>query len=246
MVWQVPKLNVYVPEELAAAVREAGISISPVCQQALEREVQRVRSAQGSAAALRFTNAEFVAQAGLSADLAERMTPRLRNVVVAANQIARPLDEPVDDLHLLIALLDEPGNLGSLLLLTVGVNPLTVRRAAERAAGLEGRARDLELDDDQLLAGLSFEGRQVFARAVEAAAELGHDYLGCEHLLLGIAGDPIRGAGALLATRGATASILRRALPGLVAAAGRGPAGDPADVVARLDAIEARLTEAGL
>ncbi len=38
-----PKVNVYLPDALAAEVREAGISISPVCQRALEQEVARMK-----------------------------------------------------------------------------------------------------------------------------------------------------------------------------------------------------------
>ncbi|MDX6644676.1 MAG: hypothetical protein QOK40_403 [Miltoncostaeaceae bacterium] len=38
-----PKVNVYLPGGLAAAVREAGIAVSPVCQRALEKEVRRLK-----------------------------------------------------------------------------------------------------------------------------------------------------------------------------------------------------------
>lgn len=39
-----PKINVYLPAELASSVRELDISVSPVCQQALESEVRRLRA----------------------------------------------------------------------------------------------------------------------------------------------------------------------------------------------------------
>ena len=38
-----PKLTIYLPEQLAAEVKAAGISVSPVCQEALQREVQIIR-----------------------------------------------------------------------------------------------------------------------------------------------------------------------------------------------------------
>jgi post-segregation antitoxin (ccd killing protein) len=41
---RVPKINVYLPVELATSVRELEISVSPVCQLALESEVRRVRA----------------------------------------------------------------------------------------------------------------------------------------------------------------------------------------------------------
>lgn len=39
-----PKVTIYVPDELLAAVREAELSMSPICQRALQREVQRVQA----------------------------------------------------------------------------------------------------------------------------------------------------------------------------------------------------------
>ena len=35
-----PKINVYLPDELADAVREAGLPVSPICQRALEQAVR--------------------------------------------------------------------------------------------------------------------------------------------------------------------------------------------------------------
>ena len=36
------KVNVYLPDELEAAVREAGLSISPICQAALREALDEV------------------------------------------------------------------------------------------------------------------------------------------------------------------------------------------------------------
>ena len=41
---EMPKVTIYVPDELLAAVREAELSMSPICQRALQREVQRVQA----------------------------------------------------------------------------------------------------------------------------------------------------------------------------------------------------------
>lgn len=51
------------------------------------------------------------------------------------------------------------------------------------------------------------ESRQVLCRAQEHAVGLGHDWIGCEHLLLAAADAP-DGVGALLRQRGATAEVL--------------------------------------
>ena len=39
-----PKINVYLPDDLAAAVRDAHVPVSAVCQNALERAVRDVTS----------------------------------------------------------------------------------------------------------------------------------------------------------------------------------------------------------
>jgi post-segregation antitoxin (ccd killing protein) len=36
-----PKVNIYLPDELAKAVKDAGISVSPVCQRALVQQVAK-------------------------------------------------------------------------------------------------------------------------------------------------------------------------------------------------------------
>ncbi|WP_306368477.1 type II toxin-antitoxin system CcdA family antitoxin [Nocardiopsis sp. CC223A] len=41
-----PKVNVYLPEDLADAVRESGIPVSAVCRRALEQAVRRLATAR--------------------------------------------------------------------------------------------------------------------------------------------------------------------------------------------------------
>ncbi|KUO15271.1 type II toxin-antitoxin system CcdA family antitoxin [Streptomyces dysideae] len=47
-----PKINVYVPDALAERVKAAGISVSPICQRALEEEVRRMEAQQKASAEL--------------------------------------------------------------------------------------------------------------------------------------------------------------------------------------------------
>ena len=44
-----PKINVYLPDELAQAVKEAGVPVSAVCQRALEQAVRRVTAIRETA-----------------------------------------------------------------------------------------------------------------------------------------------------------------------------------------------------
>ena len=37
-----PKINVYLPDDLADAVRETGLPVSPICRRALEQAVRRI------------------------------------------------------------------------------------------------------------------------------------------------------------------------------------------------------------
>ncbi|CAL9499308.1 type II toxin-antitoxin system CcdA family antitoxin [Streptomyces sp. enrichment culture] len=47
-----PKINVYVPDALAERIKAVGISVSPVCQRALEEEVRRMEAQQKASAEL--------------------------------------------------------------------------------------------------------------------------------------------------------------------------------------------------
>ena len=91
--------------------------------------------------------------------------------------------------------------------------------------------------------------RLAIAAALEAALDLGRDYVGCERLLLGLAGRPSSETAGLLRRAGADAASLRRAIT--TAAAGYGQARQAAptmaarleEVVSRLDEIEGRVAE---
>jgi post-segregation antitoxin (ccd killing protein) len=47
-----PKINVYVPDALAERIKAVGISVSPICQRALEEEVRRMEAQQRASAEL--------------------------------------------------------------------------------------------------------------------------------------------------------------------------------------------------
>ena len=197
-----PKINVYLPDDLAAAVREAGLSVSPICQRALAEAVQSVAVAREAIADLRAPEGPDVLPR-----LQDRMTPSLRRVLARAEG-----GEP-----LLAAIAADGQNLAAGILQTFEVDALT------------------EADDP----------REVLACALEAAIELGHTFLGTEHLLVGLATAP-GPARDRLRSRGATPEAIRRAIPAAVAAAQVGYATAGRDLTGRVSAIEARLDAAGL
>src|SRR5919106_1972232 len=122
-----PKINVYLPDELAEAVRDAQLPISAVCQTALERAVRDVSSARGA----------HQAPAGdrPGVGLFARFTPRARQAVTLAEQAAREIPHNyVGTEHVLLGLIDEGGGIGVKVLPTLDIEVADLR--AELVASL--------------------------------------------------------------------------------------------------------------
>jgi hypothetical protein len=110
----------------------------------------------------------------------ERFTPRARNVVAGAEAVAREWGhDSIETEHLLLALYDEPGGIAAVVLEKLGF-------PYDRAeAAIEARA---ERGKNAPQGKLTFTPRcrAVFVEALTCALELGHNYIGTEHLLLGL------------------------------------------------------------
>jgi ATP-dependent Clp protease ATP-binding subunit ClpA len=83
--------------------------------------------------------------------------------------------------------------------------------------------------------------------AVGEAIGLGHNYVGCEHLLIGLATEPDGVAGALLRERGADGKAVRRAVAAAVAGyahlrATNGAQALLAPLIERIERLESRLS----
>jgi len=224
-----PKINVYLPDALAESVKELGIPVSAVCQRALEQSVRRV-------AAVRETSRADLA----SDEPAERLTQltdRARAAVRLGVEQARASGATaVGTEHLLAGLLAEGGNVALRVLGSLEIELADVRRGLPAPADEPARVDRWRLDAPAAAA--------LELAAVEAAG-LGHNYLGCEHLLLGLVVEPDGAAGQLLRSLGAEQRLTRRAvaawLSGYLDARSR-PAPDPgAELAARLDRLEAQL-----
>jgi ATP-dependent Clp protease ATP-binding subunit ClpA len=253
-----PKINVYLPDALAEAVRDAQVPVSAICQAALERAVRDVTSIRGA------EQAPAPDRPGLG--LFARFTPRARQALSLAEHAAR--DVPHDHVgteHLLLGVIEEGGNLGVAVLESLDVEPGDLRAELLASAGSAEKAEEAEeaeKAEEAEEAATRVNGDLPFTplakRALELTAKealaLGHNYVGCEHLLLG-----------LLATEAATASqVLRRmglelrttrravvtALSGFVHARTSLPSPAPseagaalAEILRRLEAIERRLSD---
>src|SRR6266545_6747752 len=116
-----PKINVYLPDELARAVRDAQVPVSAVCQVALERAVREVTAARG-AEDLPVTGADA------AGGLFSRFTPRAREALELAQQEARESSHShVGTEHVLLGILDEGGNLAVRVLADIDIDSADLR-----------------------------------------------------------------------------------------------------------------------
>jgi hypothetical protein len=144
-----------------------------------------------------------------------RFTQRSRNVLAAAARIAAGAGAAtIDASHLAAGLLSEPDGLAAKVIHGAGLTDEQVLTALglEPAAAGEGGSGGEEAAPEALRR-LRFteEGRAAIRGAVVTALNLGHNYIGTEHLLLGILhakGD----AGQILIGLGLTAGLTRSSL----------------------------------
>jgi ATP-dependent Clp protease ATP-binding subunit ClpA len=233
-----PKINVYLPEELAAAVRDAQLPVSAVCQTALERAVRDVSSARGADQ----TPAERGPQIGLFG----RFTPRARQALTLAESAARDVPHNyVGTEHVLLGILDEGGGIGVKVLPSLDIEiadlraELTASMGSPAAAPIEGHLPFTPL------------AKRALESTTKEALMLGHNYIGTEHLLLGLLATEDGLASQVLRRMGLELRTTRRAvvtaLTGFVHSqqAQPAPREDAQDrleeILRRLDAIEQRL-----
>lgn len=250
-----PKVNVYLPEDLATAVRQAGIPVSPVCQKALAEAVRQIGRGRRAVGRLRDPDFDPSSVPQMGSRIRNLMTPRLSEAIRLARAAAGAGGE-VGTTHLLIGLLDEGDNLAVRLLQAHGVDVEEIRTAAGQSdaeSGKQAAAPDpdqaAEVGDGFLWTRLSRSARLAIASTLEAAIDLGHNYLGCEHLLLGLLDSEDSGAAGVLRSFGVDAAGARRAVASAIAgfAHARQTTAPVAatqldEIVRRLEAVERRLS----
>ena len=242
-----PKINVYLPDALASAVKDADVPVSAVCQAALSDAVERVGRTRRGIAALRDPATPAAILRRIGEGTRKRMTPRLVAVLgvaaLDADGQARPAVSTLDLLH---GLLDDGENFAVRLLLAQGID-VDALAETTRASETDEPGPPVPASSDTLLGRLTMPGRLACAAALEAVIELGHNYVGCEHLLVGLVASEGR-ARDLLVEHGIQASALRQAISAAAAgvmlersrSADRN-AGAVADLTRRLEAIERQL-----
>jgi len=186
-----PKINVYLPDDLADAVRDSGIPVSAICQRALEQAVRRVTPIR-----------QAVLGDLTDADLAARL-PSFTARAVAVLSLARDAGRPtIGTGDLLEGIRTEGANLALEVLRSMEIDPgqLVVPHTDEPGAG-----------------GFSTAAVNALELTVAEATALGHNYIGCEHLLIGLAAEPDGIAGHALRDLGADARTTRRAVAAALA-----------------------------
>jgi ATP-dependent Clp protease ATP-binding subunit ClpA len=233
----VPKINVYLPDDLADAVRDSGLPVSAICQRALQDAVRRIT-------AIRQTALADLDARQLAAQL-PAFTSRAVTVIALAIDAARATGAPnVGTGHLLRAMITEGQNLALRVLRAMDIDPAALSRP----------------DTDEPGGGPGLRYSTPAANALETliaeATGLGHNYVGCEHLLIGLAAEPDGIAGRVLREAGADGKAVRRTVAAALGGyahlrANRAPAGpeelssvvrqELRPLVQRIEALEARL-----
>jgi ATP-dependent Clp protease ATP-binding subunit ClpA len=111
----------------------------------------------------------------------DKFTVRAKRVMQLAQEEARGFNHTyIGTEHILLGLVAEGEGVGARILVNLGIQPAEVREAIVFAVGRgEG-----EVGKDEL--PLVPRAKRVLQLALEEARELGHHYIGTEHLLLGL------------------------------------------------------------
>jgi ATP-dependent Clp protease ATP-binding subunit ClpC len=222
-----PKINVYLPDDLAESVKETGLPVSAICQRALEQSVKRVTAMRAIGD---LTGPDPMA--GLTS-----VTQRLREVVTLAISAARDRGAAeVGTRDLLRGLLTEGTNLALHVLRSIEVDPGAVLRELGENTGSAGGTP----------ARMGVTAANALELSVVEALALGHNYIGCEHLLLGLVAEPEGAAGQVLRALGAEPRQVRLAVSAALTGyvhlqanqAAAGTAGAPAVAAAVSKALE--------
>lgn len=136
--------------------------------------------------------------AGLTEGRFQRFTPRARAAVIAAQTAARDRRHPsIDTEHLLLGLFDTTarGNVAVKALARLGVDGVTIERLVDErvppgTAPVRGHIP------------FSARAKKILELTLREALRLGHNYIGCEHIVLALRREDNGVAATILAEQG--------------------------------------------
>jgi ATP-dependent Clp protease ATP-binding subunit ClpC len=180
----------------------------------------------------------------------QRFTDRARRVVVLAQHEARTLDHDyIGTEHILLGLIDEGQGVATTALTSMGISLEEMRQAVRDTIG-----RGAQPPGSGHIP-FTPQAKKVLELSLRESMQLGHEYIGTEHILLALTREG-GGAAQLLARAGVDLDQARQQVvellsgyPGAGSAAAPPPAaadeltGRLISIVKRLDAIERRLSQ---
>jgi ATP-dependent Clp protease ATP-binding subunit ClpC len=176
----------------------------------------------------------------------ERFTDRARRVVVLAQEEARMLNHNyIGTEHILLGLIHEGEGVAAKALESLGISLEAVRQQVEEIIGQGQQAPSGHIP-------FTPRAKKVLELSLRESLQLGHNYIGTEHILLGLIREGEGVAAQVLVKLGADLNRVRQQVIQLLhGRQGEEPEG-PAEarrehrplsgVVARVDAIDARLS----
>ena len=176
----------------------------------------------------------------------ERFTDRARRVVVLAQEEARMLNHNyIGTEHLLLGLIHEGEGVAAKALESLGISLEAVRAQVEEIIGQGQQAPSGHIP-------FTPRAKKVLELSLRESRQLGHDYIGTEHILLGLLREGEGVAAQVLARLGADLNRVRQQViellhgrrgeePAAPAAGGR-ERRSPPEIASRLDAIGWRLS----
>jgi ATP-dependent Clp protease ATP-binding subunit ClpC len=137
----------------------------------------------------------------------ERFTDRARRVIVLAQEEARMLNHNyIGTEHLLLGLLHEGQGLATQVLESLGIGLEAVREQVEEAVGRGQQAVPERTP-------FTPQAKKVLELARREAFQLGHHYIGTEHILLGLIREGDGTGARVLAGLGADLHLTRQQVP---------------------------------
>src|SRR6266851_7737558 len=157
----------------------------------------------------------------------ERFTDRARRVVVLAQEEARTLNHNyIGTEHVLLGLIHEGEGVAAKALASLGISLEAVRRQVEEIIGQGPRAPSGHIP-------FTPRAKKVLELSLREALQLGHNYIGTEHILLGLLREGEGVAAQVLVRLGADMQKIRQtvlqAMQGYQGQQGEGKAGAPGD-----------------
>jgi hypothetical protein len=144
----------------------------------------------------------------------ERFTDRARRVLVLAQEEARLLNHSfIGTEHILLGLIHEGEGVAAKALEQLGISLEAVREKVEETIGLSGTAPTGSPP-------FTPRAKKVLELSLREALQLGHNYIGTEHMLLGLVREGEGVAAQILQDMGADLGDVRQSVIDLVPAAG--------------------------